>query len=64
MSKTHAVGKKAIYKNPITGIVANCTIAKEVPEQSNVVPVNILNAKGEVEYENAWVSKENLTFED
>lgn len=63
MSNTYAVGTKAVYCNSITDIKSNCVISKEVSKDSNVIPVNILDEAGEVQYQNAWVSKDNLTFE-
>ena len=64
MSDVYVVGTKAVYCNSITDIKSNCVVSKEVSKSSNVIPVNILDDKGEVQYQNAWVSKDNLTFEE
>lgn len=63
MIGVYSVGDTAIYSNPITNMKAKCVVAKETQTNSNVIPVNILDEKGEVIYKNAWVSKENLTFD-
>lgn len=61
-SETIAVGTKGVYTNAITGMKCNCEVSKEVSKVANVIPVNLFNADGIVEYKNAWVSRENIEF--
>lgn len=55
ISLTHKKGDTGTYVNSVIDMKTKFEVAKDTDIKAKIIPVNLFNDKGEIEYNNAYI---------